>query len=104
MSTDLLVTALKAQVADLQLARKQANEVVVTLMQRNLSEAQQHALFELVVTHMKAQDLSRSDQLVGVLRTALLGLNQMAQNTTDAFTRQHLIDMIKNFNIVLEDK
>jgi len=102
--SDLLIDALKAQVADLRLARKQANDLVIQLMQRTLPDTQREQLFAQIVNHMKEQELSCSAQLIGVLRTTLVGLNHMAQTTTDSRTKHDLVETIKSLNIVLENK
>lgn len=102
--SEMMIVALQAQVADLQLARKQANEVVGKLMQRNLPEMHRQALFEMIALHMREQDVSRSAQLAAVLQTVLMTLNAMAQTTVDPQAKEQLVETIKSLNIVLESK
>ncbi len=102
MSTDVMIAALQAQVADLKLARTQANELVTRLMGEKLTDEQLNSLFNKVIEHCTEQLGSKANTLTGVLKATLMGLNQVAQTTTDQQSKASVIEMIKGLNIVLE--
>lgn len=104
MSNDVLIEAYKVQVAELLLARKQANEMLVKLMHDNLSEGIEQRLFGMIQMHQKEAEAQRSGQLATLMGVTLLQLNQMAQQTADQKVKQGLIKIIESFNIVLASK
>ena len=101
MSNDALVAALQAQVAGLKVALKQANQLVARLMGK-LSEDERNELFQLVVRHIAEQDVSRSANLVAVMRTATMQLNAVALATADQRSRLMLVEVIKALTLTTE--
>jgi 2-hydroxychromene-2-carboxylate isomerase len=96
-----MIAALQAQVADLKLGLKQANQVAARLMGTSLTYEERQALFELVTKHITEQDVSKSAQLIGVMRNALLELNRVAQSTTDPEVKQRLVELIKALTLTV---
>jgi hypothetical protein len=101
MSSDALVAALQAQVAGLKVALRQANQLVARLMGK-LSEAERNELFQLIVRHMAEQDVSKSANLVAVMRTATMQLNAVALATADQRSRLMLVEVIKALTLTTE--
>jgi hypothetical protein len=101
MSTDALVAALQAQVAGLKVALKQANQLVARLMGK-LSEDERNELFQLIVRHMAEQDVSKSTNLVAVMRTATMQLNAVALATSDQRSKLMLVEIIKALTLTTE--
>jgi hypothetical protein len=101
MSSDALVAALQAQVAGLKVALRQANQLVARLMGK-LSEAERNELFQLIVRHMAEQDVSKSANLVAVMRTATMQLSAVALATADQRSRLMLVEVIKALTLTTE--
>jgi len=99
MSNDLMTAALQAQVSDLKRSQKHANEMVSRLMAQSMTEEQRIGVFETVMKHLTENDNCKANQLTGIIRTTLFGLNDVAQTTTDEATKSRLIEMIKALNV-----
>jgi hypothetical protein len=97
-----MVVALQKQVAELKLARKQANEVVIQLMSKHLATEEARREFASMVTlHIEELDASNAQMLTLVIRTTLMGLNAVAQSTNEPATKQQVVEMIKALNVVI---
>ncbi len=94
--------ALKATVRDLKLSLQQANELVEVKLNKELGDENVAKLFQLIVTHIDQRDPARSDQYKAVINTALITLNQVAQQTTDLEAKQRLVEVIKALTIMVQ--
>ena len=100
--SEALIQALKQQIEGLKLAQLQANQIVSKLMGSSLTYEQRNELFHLVLTHTEEQERSRSAQLGAVMRTALMQLNSITQETRDQQTKEQLVEVIKALTLTVE--
>lgn len=100
--SEALVQALKQQIEGLKIAQTQANQIVAKLMGSSLTYEQRNELFQLVLQHTEEQERSRSAQLSAVMRTALMQLNSIAQNSQEPATKNQLVGVIKALTLTVE--
>lgn len=100
--SDVMIAALNAQVEDLKLARKQANEFINALTGRQWTPEAQQELIRTVLKHTDEREASAAIQLVAVIRTALLSLNAVAQSADDPRVKSALVEVIKALTLTVE--
>jgi RNA processing factor Prp31 len=99
MNPELL--ALNGQIRQLQQALTQAQEMIAVLTARHLPENLQREMYETVIKHLNQIGIQKADQYAGAIHTTLLGLNELAQRTTDPDAKQNLVEIIKALNITI---
>lgn len=97
---EVALASYKSIVSDLVLRAKQAEELTAALLNEKIPpELLATLVAPKILEHMNRRELERSTQLLGVVETTLLVLNDAAQSTTDEGTKSTLIEVIKGLTI-----
>jgi hypothetical protein len=95
-------SALQSVIGSLTQAKKQAEEIAQQVMRDKLGTEGMTQLFELVTKHMQQMEVTRSQTYGAVIMNTALFLDHAAQTTTDAKTKEQLVDIIKNLHLTVQ--
>ena len=100
MNNSAELIALQTQIRVLKHSLNQAQETIATMTGR-LPEGVRHAICDTIIRHMRERGVEKAEQYELIINTTLLGLNEVAKNTSDAETRPRVLDMIRALNITI---